>query len=704
MTVAFHIPAGEEQGPDDFIGRHGGAAFDALVARAEPVEIVARIKARIAKDNGDPDAVAAHLDDLPLMLELASSSAAQIDAATRAFKKAGVAPSAVKRACKDAKELLHNKRAQRRSGTAPRSTFLIEDFGYVRRDVDRKGNETETRLSEFTVEFEEELDIRFGDAPPVCRIRCTARYPGRPSRKFDLDSGDLKNCNWVYEKLGAPAIIDGGPSRYSGVLEAIQRTSNPERVTAYGHTGFVTTDEGVRVFVHSGGAVGADGVRAELGPSLATYRLSPAPKDEDGLRVAIRHVLAFVETADEFISFAVLGMVMRSLFASVAPIPFVLFLLGMTGHLKSTFMAAAMRHFGKDWKPENFEGFSSTANYLERQLHLASDVVLVIDDLVKGPDRGANDVDAKAERIFRAVGNTAARGRCASDGSTREPLRPRCGLAVTAEHAVQGHSLNGRMLSVPFEVDSVRRDTLRTWKKDAVSPSAAIAAFIEHYILPSYDEFRADARSEIETIRDEEFAEQKAHPRTPENLANLYFALRHFFAFCEAMEAVTSEEREALEQRSIAALRKLGDLQTEAVRQADPVNIFVEVFASLLSQRKLRVFSDGGSLPSSVPLVAWPDPADRSVLCVDAQAAFGAVNRELATAGRMQLPNMTALHQQLVQRYFPRSRKGERSRTQVTNPESGTRVTGFRIPVKAVWADDPSTADAVRDGGAYDVC
>ncbi|MGH3147484.1 MAG: CHC2 zinc finger domain-containing protein, partial [Rubrobacter sp.] len=96
--------------------------------------------------------------------------------------------------------------------------------------------------------------------------------------------------------------------------------------------------------------------------------------------------------------------------------------------------------------------FESTSNALERSLFLLKDTLAVVDDWRPAVSRGdASEMDRKAQRLLRAVGNRQGRGRMTSDTTLRRSYSPRGLVIATAEALPEGpafESAAARSLSV----------------------------------------------------------------------------------------------------------------------------------------------------------------------------------------------------------------------------------------------------------------
>jgi hypothetical protein len=681
MTNGSHARPLVDQGPDDFIVRMGDDAFRALVNDALPFDSAARV-AKMLATLEDPADI---LDDLPLMLQLGDEPESSLTKVSRLLRPKKVSEKAVKNAAKFARAAYNACVRDGSAGGAAMSRFLVRDARtYRRADDPTKPPEL---VAHFAASIVRQVRVHRGEAPSMIEVSIHVEAPQGAPTTIQLPAARLKDATWVFENLGASGAIVDGPKGYGMLVEAIQTLSEPELTDAYGATGIVNAANGDTFFVHSGGAIGADGIVPQFPSYLQKYELSVVD-DPDQLREAIRHVLSFIEVADERVTFAILGFVFRSLLAKIAPVPFALFLVGTTGTRKTSLAEAAMLLFGSGWSNEHFLSFSSTANYLETVMHMAADVVLVIDDFVKAatsnPRRG--DLDELAERLLRSIGNTSSRGRSTADGGTRAELPPRGGVVITGEHAPQGHSIIGRLLLASFTADTVNLQRLSDWKKQRAVPSIVTGAFIADVLLPHLTDLAANMPTTIEALRNTTFSVCKAHSRTATNLAHTFYGLMIFLRYAREVNAIDDVEERKLLARAEQALLQLGAAQTAHVDDADPCSIFLDVMKSLIAQGRAYIVVDGAQHcpPDRGIRLGW---ANATEVIVDETAAFGMVNDELRKSHRAQLPSLSALRVALVAKGIAMPGQASRAHRSQHTLESGLRIGVIRFPTTILYED-----------------
>ena len=223
--------------------------------------------------------------------------------------------------------------------------------------------------------------------------------------------------SWVTEVWGTAPVIFAGQGKRDHLRAAIQMLSGAvPRHTVYGHLGWRRMSDHW-AFLHSGGAIGPDGVldaiEVDTGTdSLLAYQL-PGAQTADELVDAVRTSLGLLDLGTLTVTAPVLGAVYRAPLAEASPVDFALHLAGPTGAFKTELAALAQAHFGHAFHGRRLPAsWADTANMLEKKAFLAKDAVLVVDDFAPtGTTADIQRLHRDADRLFRAAGNRS--GPCA---------------------------------------------------------------------------------------------------------------------------------------------------------------------------------------------------------------------------------------------------------------------------------------------------
>ena len=156
------------------------------------------------------------------------------------------------------------------------------------------------------------------------------------------------------------------------------------------------------------------------------------------------------------------------------------------------------------WIARNLPGsWASTGNALEMLAFHAKDVLVVIDDFA--PQGNAADVaryHAAADRVFRAAGNQAGRGRLDSSARLREPRPPRGLVLSTGEDIPRGHSIRARLLILELAKGMITPAVLTECQAaaNAGEYSQAMSAFLQ-WLASRLDEVRASLERRVTELR-----------------------------------------------------------------------------------------------------------------------------------------------------------------------------------------------------------
>jgi hypothetical protein len=279
------------------------------------------------------------------------------------------------------------------------------------------------------------------------------------SFRFTLPASKFAAMDWPIEQMGSGAVTYPNQREYARI--AIQLLSpTAENRTVYTHTGWRRIGSHW-FYLHSSGAIGpegaVDGIHVRLGEAMGRYSLQ-LPKVDDVV-AAVRASLQLLELAPASVSFPLLAATYRSVFGGS---DFSIHLVGETGAFKSELAALQQQHFGAAMSRKHLPAsWSSTANAIEGLAFHAKDALIVVDDFA--PQGSAADVSryhAAADRVFRAAGNGAGRGRMDSTARLREPKPPRGLILSTGEDIPRGHSVRARLLILEVEKGLISLDRI----------------------------------------------------------------------------------------------------------------------------------------------------------------------------------------------------------------------------------------------------
>lgn len=463
-------------------------------------------------------------------------------------------------------------------------------------------------MTNFVAWIEQEVEVVNGSARPERVFHLAALLPGRTQAvRVEVKAAEFSSMNWVVEELGSEATLFPGPRHKDEVRAAIQLLSKErgiERVTRYRHTGWVR--EGGRwYFLTAQAVIGAEGetrrFEVELPDRLAAFAL-PAPDSRpEAAREALRASLSLLALVPDKVGVALLAA------AYLAPLgrsKLTVWMVGLTGTNKTSFMALVQSHFGKGWTrdylPESWHG---SANGLEHIAFLAKDVLLVIDDFKpQGGKRDQDDMHAKAARIIQGVADGQGRTTMTAERETRAAYYPRGTVVSSAEELPRGHSNRARMFSVQVDRPLIGQQKERSAQFYAAEDLAAAGVYAQ--AMAGYVQFLADRLDRLMVGSETQQAHLRhygqlfrgEHGRTSHNPAELSYGWRVMLSYALSTGAVTLEKAQALWQRGLTALSAVALEQDGLLRQVDPARQAVTFIAEWLRQGSVYL-----NLPDQLP-------------------------------------------------------------------------------------------------------
>jgi hypothetical protein len=282
--------------------------------------------------------------------------------------------------------------------------------------------------------------------------------------------------------------------------------------------------------------------------------------------------------------------------------------LAATGNLKSTIAGVFLSHFGPFDRLTLPGQWSSTANALERRAFILMDLPFVVDDFAPPHDsRRAAELEAKAHRLLRAVGNRGGRQRLSGDLSERRTHTPRCLLISTGEFLPTGQSLAARYFVV--EVDRKRLDLEKL--KEAQASRHLLAQSMSSFLLhlaANLEETVELCRSRWEAYR--HAAQAGGHLRVPEMVAWMAVGFELFAEFMVRMGALDDDEAYELQKEAWKAFMDLGRLHSRRLEDERPTLIFLNILQELFVQKRVYVKDTRGHCPETWHDLGWKNHDD----------------------------------------------------------------------------------------------
>jgi hypothetical protein len=355
-----------------------------------------------------------------------------------------------------------------------------------------------------------------------------------------------------------------------------------------------------------------ENVEVELEPGFPDYYLPPVPDSPEALAEAVGRSWRLLQVAPLRVTAPLLAAAYAAPLSEILVLDSTLWLWGRTGSFKSTVAALFLSHFGYFSEDDLSLNFEWTPNALEKMLFLAKDVLALVDDWRPGVTRAESDeMDRKAQRLARTVGNRQGRGRMFSDTRLRGAYAPRGVVAVTAEALPEGptfQSVAARIFSTNLSGDEVDLAKVSEMKKNRRMLSVAMAGYVRH-VAAHYDRLADELPARHERLRD--ILREKlpgSHPRTPDTAAVLIAALQQLRDYTVGVGAMGEEEAQAAYERARDGVVEAARAHVAATSGGDPSTRFVEIMLSLFDSGRAHLEDrEAKKPPHGCERLGWSD-------------------------------------------------------------------------------------------------
>jgi len=475
--------------------------------------------------------------------------------------------------------------------------YYSNDEGTFWRKWDEHGDETIVRLANFSAKIVG--DVARDDGAEVQRnfeLECELK---KSAKRVLIPTGSLEPMSWVLSELGARAVVEPGlwvHGRFRAAIQALSDDITPR--TVYTHTGWRDIG-GQWVYLHAGGAIGANGAQAQvevdLKGVLAGYVL-PAPPAQAQRIEAFRAWLRLRELGPLELMWPVIACIART---AVGNSKVALHLSGPTGVFKTEVAALAQQFWGAGMDSKHLPGsWSSTANATEAISFFAKDAVLVVDDFApRGSAHDQQRFHQQADRIFRAQANGSSRLRLRPDGSFQAHRPPRCSLISTGEENPSGQSIRARVVILEVASGDIDAVKLSACQREAAAGvyAEALSSFIE-WLAPRLNAIRRSVAQRVLELR-EECAQEGQHRRTPGLIAELQTGAEVLLQCMREVGAIDAEQVGPLLRECYDALLRAGASQRDHVQSSEPTEVFFRLLRSGLTSGAAHMRSMDGEAP-----------------------------------------------------------------------------------------------------------
>lgn len=500
-------------------------------------------------------------------------------------------------------------------------------------------------MTNFTMFVDEELMGHDSQDRPPTQFGCRLKIYDRETR-LRISARDYSDNHAL-----AAAIQEAGGSRVvihssmDNLREAISTLSwtpqhRPRRrgIT----TDFGWTPDGT-AYLFPGGAVMTDGFIATMGPNGLEVDLSgeeqarhlgllPPGTPDEGLAIK-RHVAEeLLQLHVRRVTFSLLGATAAAILTRFVPEanPFALWLVGLTGAGKS-FLARLFMSFFGDFPVASgrFAGWSSTANFLQRQGFYFKDALYLIDDYKPDITRQSDVV-----RTLQNYADRAGRGRLKVDATTNV-TRPIRGLLASTGEDVPEHTPSAMARSIIIPVPQQEKSLLLGQRcQEWSSRYRSMTADFVHYVLAQHRQnhfiyhYRR-RKSHIQSCIDGQLNDS----RIANNFALLAAGL---CVMADYLSDVWPDGQRVINRFIDDDLYELREAMLWTVVEQQPSVVFWTTLCTLL-QHGIVTVDARSSERAGVRLIGKAKPAS-DLVYISTELALEAVNTSLRNQGRGNLP------------------------------------------------------------------
>lgn len=333
-------------------------------------------------------------------------------------------------------------------------------------------------------------------------------HPKIESTLVKFDEEQLRTGTWA-QALPWPNLIEsttrrGKDQAWDAIRKARQTVASNSLV--YTTLGWRTTEAGQPFFVHSTGAIGAEGVidDVEVKPSLFNVFALPAPStDAEELRAAWQK--STLEAKDSWLLGRALAPLLAQSWGSVLkPNDATVHLVGGRASLKSAHGRLAVQYFAPDVHYHGVKEMLSgsakggSALGLIRSANTVSHLPLLIDDFA--PDGNAKQAQNRLGELARMRFNSTGRKVSTQRGGVREDRPIEANLITTGELTATG-SADTRILNIPLHPQSVDKGKALFARLESRSYRAAralLGSSLIHWVAQHRDQMLEEIQAAIE--------------------------------------------------------------------------------------------------------------------------------------------------------------------------------------------------------------
>ncbi len=464
----------------------------------------------------------------------------------------------------------------------------------------KKTNDTEELLfiCNFIIIPESEIVKDNGlDVERFFRLKPIHEYKKLESVLISADK--FTSMNFIIPSWGLSLRTSTATNTSSFIRDSIQAQKNIRKCYIYGHTGWRKVNN-KWFFLYQNGAIGLidHNISVELEGRLSRYRLSDTGDYIEAAKVAYKTLdVALLEITIPLLSIVHLSILNEFLRVEGIEPSFVLFLLGVTGSMKSTLAALFLNFFG-DFDNKSLPGsFKDTSNSLEKQGFLLKDVLFCVDDFHPvGSINEVNKIQSTMQSITRGYGDRTGRSRMNSDTTIKPSYIPKGNLIITAEDIPYNIGQSG--LARHFTIELQRNDINLELLTELQSNTKYLRIFMRGYIewlIPQLDSLPKYLKKQFLALRTEARNSDDQHNRLPETIAHLQIGCIMLFNYFKHLGILDQIKLDEWLAKSWNILLKLAENQSSRINEDKPIVKFKTALNELLETNICYVIATNAS-------------------------------------------------------------------------------------------------------------
>lgn len=487
------------------------------------------------------------------------------------------------------------------------TTYAMEPGKVIAESPGARGEFKTVTLSNFSAPIVAEVSEYGGpDEAPVRRaVLSVVLGEGAKPRRIEVPMRDFGRMDWVPEQLGARAWVASGRQGRERLAHALQALSAPTALVRYGYTGW-QRHEGRPVYLHAGGAIGAEGVVpgvdvAVIDP-VSRFAL-PVPLEGEALAAAVKSVLALLDLEPAGAVLPVVGQVFR---AALGQARCSLHVYGEAGVGKSLLTALGQQFFAPAFN-ENHAPLSwrqgDTKVAITQILAKAGDCVVMTDDLkLSGNAHADQEVMARADLVFASVYSAKGRHLGRREGGVRSQAAPRSVVLSSGEVLPRaGNSLIQRILPIAL-TERMTGDVLGAMERGRAGLHAGFMAAFLQWVAGRHDTLcNGLPGQEVGVAAGLRLGNSD---RAAKLLGAVALGLGRLFDFLTHC-GVPSAEVDRHAARAEVALQGLSRDYDDTAAEQNPAAKFVELLGAALEAGRCHATTPRGYAPAPAHAFGW---------------------------------------------------------------------------------------------------